>query len=396
MKSAVVFGAGSIGRGFIGALLCAAGWKVTFVDVVDSLVDQLNADGAYNQVIVDVDGEESVRVAPVDAVRLSDEDSVARALLHADVVATAVGPSNLGPVAALIAASITAREKAGVPALDVLLCENLHDAPAAVRALMIQHVGAEVAARVGLVATSIGRMVPVPIPDEADPTRIRVEPYSYLPYDAAALLGSPPDVPGLVAVHDGFALYQDRKLYVHNMGHCMLAYLGELRGLEYVWQAVADLELRYLARGAMVETALALAQHHDTPGGPLLQHVDDLLARFSNHRLADTTERVGRDPVRKMQRDDRILGSYSLCRRAGVTPSYVSVAVAVGALKLSGVTGWDEPRVLGYLDDHLFAPHPDPQLQELLHQQMALIRRSLDVGELTRLIDASYIPSRLV
>ena len=48
MKSAVMFGAGNIGRGFIGLLLSQAGYHVTFVDVAAPLVDDINTLGKYN------------------------------------------------------------------------------------------------------------------------------------------------------------------------------------------------------------------------------------------------------------------------------------------------------------------------------------------------------------
>lgn len=396
MTSAVVFGAGSIGRGFVGALIGSAGWEVTFVDVASGLVDRLNADGGYNQIIIDDDGDTTMRVDRVNAVLISDSAAVVRALVAADLVATAVGAANLPSVAGLLAVGITAREQEGIPAPDVLLCENLHHAPTVFRDLLTEQIGPEAADRVGLAATSIGRMVPLPIPNEADPSAVRVEPYSFLPYDASAFNNPLPDIPGLVPVRDGFALYEDRKLFVHNMGHFALALLGELRGHEFVWQAVGDVELRSIARGAMVETAMSLSQIHGVAPGGLLRHIDDLLARFGNRRLADTTERVGRDPVRKMSPEDRLVGSYTLCRQAGVTPSYVSVALALGAVRLSREPGWDSRLVLEYLDRHAFKSHDDPSLRQLFCQLRDALTSDTDVTGLTRIIDQSYFPSRIV
>lgn len=394
MKRVVVFGAGSIGRGFVGASFGAAGWGVTFVDVVESLVDRLNADGAYHQVVVSNEGETTIRVAPVDAVLLSDTDAVVASLVGADFGATAVGAANLPLVASLISKGVSARLEANRGPLDVLLCENLHDAPQVVRELISADSTTEVAKRVGLLATSIGRMVPVPVPDPADPTRVRVEPYSFLPFDASALLGAEPDVPDLVPIRDGFTLYGDRKLYVHNMGHCMLAYLGELRGYRYLWQAAEDLELRYLARNAMVETAVALSVVHTVPVAPLLLHVDDLLKRFSNRALGDTVDRVGRDPQRKMQPDDRLLGSHLLCQRAGVKPIHVSVAVALGARRLAAEDGLSRPLVEAHLLQHLFGG--DEAEMAAVRLPLSPGATSVNVSALVTQIDDLFSPSRII
>ncbi|HEY4725529.1 MAG TPA: mannitol-1-phosphate 5-dehydrogenase, partial [Actinomycetota bacterium] len=47
MSAAVHFGAGNIGRGFVGLLLHRAGYQVVFVDVVDELIDALNRTPSY-------------------------------------------------------------------------------------------------------------------------------------------------------------------------------------------------------------------------------------------------------------------------------------------------------------------------------------------------------------
>lgn len=42
MKRAIHFGAGKIGRGFIGALLSQAGYEVCFAEADSQLVDEIN------------------------------------------------------------------------------------------------------------------------------------------------------------------------------------------------------------------------------------------------------------------------------------------------------------------------------------------------------------------
>jgi mannitol-1-phosphate 5-dehydrogenase len=44
---AVHFGAGNIGRGFVGLILHRAGYQVVFADVVDELIDGLNSTPSY-------------------------------------------------------------------------------------------------------------------------------------------------------------------------------------------------------------------------------------------------------------------------------------------------------------------------------------------------------------
>ena len=63
MKS-VHFGAGNIGRGFIGQLLHESGYDITFVDIQDDLVDALKKNGRYDVILAD---EREERV-PVDRV----------------------------------------------------------------------------------------------------------------------------------------------------------------------------------------------------------------------------------------------------------------------------------------------------------------------------------------
>ena len=41
MKQAVMYGGGNIGRGFIGALMSGAGYEVTFIDVAEPVVREL-------------------------------------------------------------------------------------------------------------------------------------------------------------------------------------------------------------------------------------------------------------------------------------------------------------------------------------------------------------------
>jgi mannitol-1-phosphate 5-dehydrogenase len=207
MQQATVFGAGNIGRGFIGQLFCEAGWMVTFLDVDPTLVGALASEHSYPHVTVST--SESVRtvIGPVTAIDSRDAAAV-DALVAADAVATAVGARVLPRIVPVLAEAISQRIEDGRPPLNVLLCENLHGAAEFVRAILAAQLPQlppdMLDANVGLLETSIGRMIPAPDPSllAAEPTMIQAEPYKQLPYDAAALRGEPLLVPGLVGITD--------------------------------------------------------------------------------------------------------------------------------------------------------------------------------------------------
>ncbi len=334
MKQAIVFGAGNIGRGFMGQLFSESGYHVTFVDVDRTLLDALNARHRYTIRLVTNERTEEVTVGPVRALHASDTEAVAQAVAEAEIGATAVGAGALKYVAPNVARGIALRASLGNPApLNLILCENLHGAAAIFRQIVEAALPAEardyLAGHVGFVDTVIARMVPPPTPElrSQDPSLILVEPYKELPVDREAFVGAPPAIVGMIP-YAPFAFFTERKLYVHNAGHATLAYLGYLRGHEYGYQALADDELYFQARGAMEESALALVRKFHPPAGALLASIDDLLRRFGNRALGDTILRLGRDPIRKLAHADRLVGAACNALDQAVTPVHLVTGIA--------------------------------------------------------------------
>ena len=100
---AVHFGAGNIGRGFIGLLLSQAGYEVCFIDVNEELVSELKARGEY-PVTLASEGHETTVVKGITALNSASEpEAAARAVAEADLVTTAVGVNILKFIAGTIA-----------------------------------------------------------------------------------------------------------------------------------------------------------------------------------------------------------------------------------------------------------------------------------------------------
>jgi mannitol-1-phosphate 5-dehydrogenase len=335
MKTLVQFGAGKIGRSLCGALFARAGYRVIFVDVDDRVIDALNAHGRYRVVVKD-DEPDEFWVEGVGAIHAGDTDAVVAAVAEADMVSTAVGAGVLGAVVDSLAKGLVAREGAPV---DVLLCENLRDAAAFARSRLKELLpGGMGGYPVGLVETSIGKMVPIMPEDVAcdDPVLVWAEAYNRIIADRQAFIGTPPDVEGLVT-RDNFKAYVDRKLFVHNLGHAACAYLGFLEGHTYIWEAMESSAPGDTALGAMRESGRALRMTYEDEWAEdeMASHVSDLARRFRNRALGDTIYRVGRDLPRKLAPDDRLIGALRFQTAAGIDPAHTVRAIAA-ALRFRG------------------------------------------------------------
>jgi len=249
-------------------------------------------------------------------------------------MATAIGVNILPRIVPLLAKGIKKRQmiKNEIP-LNIIICENLIDADKLLHKLLLEQFNEDekmfFEKNVGLVEASIGRMVPVMTDEQRkeNPLRVYVESYCELPVDKDAFKGEIPAIPHLFPFSP-FELYIKRKLYVHNMGHALTAYLGNLSGFEYIWQATANPFIKIIVGRAMQESAMALSKKFDIPVAPLLDHISDLQLRFSNIALGDTVMRVGKDTKRKLSPEDRFAGAVKTCEEQGITPVYSSIGIA--------------------------------------------------------------------
>ncbi len=332
MRTAVHFGAGNIGRGFLGQLYFESGCRTVFVDVMEPVVDALRARHAYP---IDIVGDkiERIVVEHVDAVNGRDLDAVAEVIAAADIVSTAVGVNALPHIVPALAMGLQRRFEQGGAPLDIIVCENLIHAGSflreKVRAQLPEAWHAALDAQTGFVEASIGRMVPVMTEAQkaADPLLVCVEAYCELPVDRDAFRGPIPEIAHLKPIPN-FGAYVERKLFVHNMSHAATAYLGSLHGHEYIWQAIRDEKVRELVAAATAESCEALARRRGLDRHELEAHRLDLERRYHNKALADQVERVARDPVRKLGPEDRVIGAAKQCMEAGVDPRYIALVAA--------------------------------------------------------------------
>jgi mannitol-1-phosphate 5-dehydrogenase len=331
----VHFGAGGIGRSFIGQLFSLAGWEVVFIDINRSIIDELNRRGQYTVEIRDRENRTLV-IKNVRGVHAGDLKKVKDEIVDADLLSTAVGKTAIASVIKPIAEGIKKRrELYHSRPIDIIICENMIGAASFFRQALASYLPENfpVDQWIGLVETSIGKMVPIMKSEDRkkDPLLVYAEAFNTLIVDEGGFRGKFPHIPGIEAKKNMKA-WVDKKLYIHNMGHAVLSYTSFAMFPQYrfVWEAVSDPGLYKVTRGAMWEAGRALLGEYtdEFKRSDLENDIDDLLMRFGNRALGDTIYRAGKDLYRKLGPDDRLIGAIKLCLKHSISVDFICLGVA--------------------------------------------------------------------
>lgn len=331
-----MYGAGNIGRGFIGQLFSNSGYSVGFVDINKEVIGRLNADKQYPVDVVSGDDVDEQIVKNVYGIDGTDVELVANEIASADVMATAIGVNVLKFIAKPIAMGLKKRFEVNAKPFNIIICENLIGADEFLKGLIKQQLPEyeeRIDKEIGFVEASIGRMVPV-VPEDkkqGNPLRVYVEPYNILPVDKDAFKGEIPEITNLYPFAP-FNLFIQRKLFMHNMSHATSAYLGYLRDYTYIYEAIADFDIRLVAYKALTQSALAVSKENNVDIDILLSHAENLIYRFTNKALGDTVERVGKDTMRKLSSNDRLIGAILLAEKHNLPCTYLCIGVAAGMM----------------------------------------------------------------
>lgn len=308
MKTAIQFGAGNIGRGFIGALLSEAGYHVIFGDVVQAVVDKINADQTYTVHVMDVACQD-IPITNISAVN-SGTPAIVDAIAEADteVITTAVGLVILPRIAPTIAQGISKRRASGVTKeLNIIACENAIRASSQLKDAVYQALSDEDKAYcdqyVGFPDCSVDRIVP-PVKSE-NFIDVVVENYYEWNVEKASFKGEIPQIAGMNLAENLMA-YIERKLFTLNTGHAITAYLGTLKGLHTIDEAIADEKIYDIVHSAMKESGDGLIRKHGFDQEAHYHYIDKIIGRFKNPYLKDDVTRVGREPLRKLSATDRL------------------------------------------------------------------------------------------
>ncbi|HEL1640104.1 TPA: mannitol-1-phosphate 5-dehydrogenase [Streptococcus suis] len=353
MKQAVHFGAGNIGRGFIGEILFENGFEITFVDVNETIIYALNQRHSYEIEIAE-EGQRHIAVSGVRGInnRLNPEEVVA-ALATADLVTTAIGPNILPFIAGLVAEGIEARRQAGnTQPLDVLACENMIGGSAFLYEEVKKHLSEEglayAAEFVGFPNAAVDRIVPAQ--SHEDPLFVVVEPFNEWVVETQGMKNPNLKLEGVHYEAD-LEPFIERKLFSVNSGHATSAYTGAHFGATTILEALQNPEVKSKVEAVLAEIRSLLIAKWGFEEQALVDYHKVIISRFENPYIVDDIARVARTPIRKLGYDERFIRPIRELRERGL--SYDNLLATVSY-------------IFGYKDE---TDEQSVQLQALLQEK---------------------------
>ncbi len=261
-----------------------------------------------------------------------------RADVQADLAALRAEPG--APVATMparLVAALAGRRAAGAGALAVVSCDNLPDnGNVAARVvgqfaeLLDPALAGWIATNVSFVTTMVDRITPATtaadrttaaqLTGRADGAPVVTEPYTEWVLSGDFPAGRPDwEAAGARFVQD-IAPFEERKLWLLNGGHSLLAYAGSARGHATIAEAVADPVCRQWLQQYWNEASA----HLTLPAQEVEDYRAALLQRFQNPRILHQLAQIAADGSQKLP--VRILPTIAAERSAGRLP--------VGALRV--------------------------------------------------------------
>lgn len=309
MKNAVHFGAGNIGRGFIGDILSKNNVAITFVDVNERVIDELNKRHSY-EIEVAEEGQPHIVVKNVSGINnAKNPDEVIKAIASADIITTAIGPNILPFIAELIAKGIEARKAAGnnTP-IDVLACENMIGGSQYLYQEVKKYLSADVLIfaeqYVGFPNAAVDRIVPAQTHE--DPLFVVVEPFNEWVVETSRMRNLTFKLTGVHYEKD-LEPFIERKLFSVNSGHATSAYTGAFYGAKTILEALKDDRVKAQVEAVLGEIRSLLIAKWNFDEQALIDYHKIIISRFENPFIVDDVNRVARTPIRKLGYNERFI-----------------------------------------------------------------------------------------
>jgi fructuronate reductase len=255
------------------------------------------------------------------------------------------------PVASLPARLVTgllARRASGASALTILSCDNLPENGEVTKTvvqdfatLLDETLAGWIESHIDFATSMVDRITPGTTDEDralvqracgyVDAYPVATEPFSEWVVSGRFPAGRPRWEEAGAALVDDVEPFEQRKLWLLNGSHSMLAYAGSIRGYSTIDEAIADPGCR-----SWVEMFWDEASRHLTlPSADIAEYREALLTRFSNPRAGDQLARIAADGSTKLV--VRTLPTIRAERAAERVPIGCATTVAAWVLHLRGL-----------------------------------------------------------
>jgi fructuronate reductase len=275
------------------------------------------------------------------------------------------------PVSSLpgkLVAGLLARRAADAGPITVLSCDNLPENGAVTAQVVADLAGAVdgtllawMEQYVDFATSMVDRITPATTAEDRslvaqtqgyeDASPVPTEPYAEWVISGRFPAGRPAWEGAGARLVEDITPYEQRKLWLLNASHSLLAYAGSIRGHDTIDEAIADPQCR-----SWVDALWDAACRHLTlPADTLADYRAALLQRFANPRVRDQLSRIAADGSQKLP--VRIVPPLRAERAEGRMPLGGATAIAAWILHLRGHgapvkdPGADRARTAAGVDD---------------------------------------------
>ncbi|WP_053218251.1 mannitol-1-phosphate 5-dehydrogenase [Virgibacillus senegalensis] len=331
---ALHFGAGNIGRGFIGYLLNQTGYEVCFADINQDIIGSINKNNGYRIELLD-DNPDPRQVSGFTALNsLSQKDQLIDAIIDADLITTSIGVNNFGNIAEVLAEGLLKRLNQHERKLDIIANENAINASTMlkkqVEAVLSESDKEKMNRFVGFPNAAVDRLALSKVRDGEEV--VQVEPFCELVINKSEMVNHQlPPIKHATYVDD-LKPYIERKLYIVNLGHAATAYIGFLAGKTTIQQTLSDPKLEGFVRKTLREAAQYIIHTFGVDSEDLEKFIHTTLDRFKNENVSDDIFRVARDPIRKLGLDERLIKPTRKLYEMGLSTKNLCIAIAAAFL----------------------------------------------------------------
>lgn len=311
----VHFGAGNIGRGFIGQVLNESGYNITFVDINELIVTTLNQVENYKVIIKD--NKTEITVNNFSALNsLTDTNQIIEAINKSDLVTTSIGVSVLPSIAKTIAVALKIKVKENnTHPIDIMACENIINATELLKTEIFKHLENEekkfVNQYVGFVNVLVDRTVLIKKND--DPLLVEVENYYEWTINQTQIKSSINNQIKNAKYTNNLYRYIQRQLLITKIGYETSGYLAAYNQEKDIFNDLKNDKNKNQLLEVLKETENILLTKLEFNPEEIEPYQEMIISRLKNNEIKEDINKLCRLPINKLANDQILITAITDC-----------------------------------------------------------------------------------